>query len=134
MKEHIFLKYLNNICNHLNLSQSEIFTKNKASHIVEARRMLWKLCESRGMTPEEIRRYTQYKSNHNVHRSTIVRGIEILNSLGRLLSFTQSVVMMFTQSFLKMSINFFLITDGQRQSIWSHLISTKKVLISITRM
>ena len=79
MKEHIFLKYLNNICNHLNLSQSEIFTKNKASHIVEARRMLWKLCESRGMTPGEIRRYTQYKSNHNVHRSTIVRGIEILN-------------------------------------------------------
>jgi chromosomal replication initiation ATPase DnaA len=77
MKEFIFKQYVDNICNHMGMSSSELFVKSRKAEIVDARQLLFYLCsEKRKMAFTEIKSYAdkvglvQDVSNiaHAVHR------------------------------------------------------------------
>jgi len=50
MKEYIFKQYLGNILEHLGITLEDLLEETKTRTIVEARYILYYLCQERGMT------------------------------------------------------------------------------------
>jgi chromosomal replication initiation ATPase DnaA len=84
MKEYIFLQYIENICSHMGINSSDLFVKSKEGGVVEARQLLYFLCNNkRQMGLTEIMGYLSNLDYHedpaNIKRS-IDRVQERINS------------------------------------------------------
>ena len=73
MKEKIFDYYAISIANQFNITLEEMFTQTKASHIVDARQLLYWLCIERPIKKSYIKTYLK-ENGYEVSHSTLVYG------------------------------------------------------------
>jgi chromosomal replication initiation ATPase DnaA len=74
MKEYIFKQYLDNILEHMDISLEDFFENNMMS-VVNARQILYYMCNERGMGAYDIQNYLS-RQGYNVSHSTILHGIK----------------------------------------------------------
>jgi chromosomal replication initiation ATPase DnaA len=74
MKEYIFKQYLGNILEHLGITLEDLLEETKTRTIVEARYILYYLCQERGMTLSEIKSYMETQG-FEVTLATMMKGV-----------------------------------------------------------
>ncbi len=74
MKEYIFKQYLDNILEHLGITLEDLLEETKTRTIVEARQILYYLCQERGMTLSEIKSYMETQG-FEVTLATMMKGV-----------------------------------------------------------
>ncbi len=74
MKEYIFKQYLDNILEHLGITLEDLLEETKTRTIVEARYILYYLCQERGMTLSEIKSYMETQG-FEVTLATMMKGV-----------------------------------------------------------
>ena len=76
MKNYIFKQYANNICEHLDIENGELFARTKKPQVVEGRQLLYFLCYmNRKMGLTEISSYVE-KSGLIEDASNVRRAID----------------------------------------------------------
>lgn len=78
MKEELFNQYTQKVMSTFGLSKEELFRKTKKRHIVDARQMLWYVCNRRPMRVIQIREYMSNNGYSTAH-SVILHGINVMS-------------------------------------------------------
>ena len=74
MKEYIFKQYLDNVIEHLGITLEDLLQETKTRTIVEARYILYYLCQERGMSLSEIKSYMETQG-FEVTIATMMKGV-----------------------------------------------------------
>jgi len=77
MKAKIFKKYAEQISNHFELGEGEIFQKSKRRDIVDARQLLYYMCSNRPMRLRYIQEYMK-QNGYDIAHSSILHGIDVV--------------------------------------------------------
>jgi chromosomal replication initiation ATPase DnaA len=80
MKEKIFDYYAISIANQFNITLEEMFTQTKASHIVDARQLLYWLCIERPIKKSYIKTFCE-NNGYDVSYSTLRHGYKSAKTL-----------------------------------------------------
>lgn len=78
MKIHYVERYLDKVIDHSRLTKTEIFSKTKQMHIVQARRILYHLCIQKGITINELMQYLK-QLGFDVAYNNIRSGLETVD-------------------------------------------------------
>ena len=74
MKVELFSRYIDSVQARFGLSNKQMFAKNKRQENVDARQMLYLLCERSNIRVSYIKRYME-EVGHKVTHTTIIHGI-----------------------------------------------------------
>lgn len=77
MKQDIFNKYVERICNRYDITPEQLFTKTKKAHIVDARHLLYYVCINRPMRLINIQEFMG-KNGYNINNSSLLYGINTI--------------------------------------------------------
>jgi chromosomal replication initiation ATPase DnaA len=77
MKNQIFNDYVERIVDLYKIPREEIFTKIKRTDVVDARQMLFYLCNRRNISHTQIKRHLM-DENFEIGISTILHGIKVM--------------------------------------------------------
>ena len=80
MKEEIFKSYCHAICQRFNLSYKDLFVKAKVRPVVDARYLLYYMCNQRPMRPRDIQQYMGERG-YTIDHTTILYGIKRVAAL-----------------------------------------------------
>ncbi len=75
MNAELFKTYAGNVQERFGISREQMFAKKKQQEYVDARQMLYLLCDRRGMRISYIERYMK-EIGHDITHSTIIHGIQ----------------------------------------------------------
>lgn len=77
MKEEIFNRYVDKVCEAFAITKEMIFTKTKKRRIVDARQMLYLLCRNRRIRVIDIQEYMEC-NGYNINHSSIIHGATLM--------------------------------------------------------
>jgi len=75
MKENIFNDYTNMVVNLFSITKGDLFSKTKRRDVVDARHLLFYLCERRPMQISYIQNFMK-NNGYKVGHSTVIYGIK----------------------------------------------------------
>jgi chromosomal replication initiation ATPase DnaA len=75
MKREIFNQYVEKTCKVFNIEPSQLFKKNKANTIADARHLLYYLCKHRNMQWIQIQEYMK-DNGYTIAHSPIIYGVK----------------------------------------------------------
>jgi|VirMetMinimDraft_7_1064189.scaffolds.fasta_scaffold00524_4 chromosomal replication initiation ATPase DnaA len=80
MKQEIFEAYTSVVCDRFNITEEDLFKKNKSRDVVDARYILYYMCHQRPMRIRYIQQYLKEKG-YDIAHSSIIWGIKQITDL-----------------------------------------------------
>lgn len=77
MKYKIFNQYVDQVCHLFSISKEELFSKTKRRDIVDARQLLYYLCDKRPIRQVYIQEYMS-NNGYDISHSSIHHGISVV--------------------------------------------------------
>jgi len=82
MKREVFDQYVKRICELFRIDAKELFEKSKKRDVVDARHLLYYLCDRRPMSKSYIIKF-MLENGYTIHHSSVIRGISsVENRMG----------------------------------------------------
>ena len=79
MKHDIFNQYVDRVVDLISITKDDIFSKSKKREIVDARHLLYYLCNKRPMTIVYIQKYMN-ANGYDIKHSSIIHGINSVST------------------------------------------------------
>lgn len=78
MKHDVFNQYVDSVVQLFKIEKSDLFSKSKKRKIVDARHLLYYLCDKRPMRLTYIKQY-MLENGYHIDNSSIIHGINMVN-------------------------------------------------------
>ena len=75
MKQEVFNQYVDKVSKLFNVKKEELFSKSKKREIVDARQLLYYLCNTRYIGVSYIQKYMK-ENGYDIHHPSIINGIK----------------------------------------------------------